>query len=287
VSTEPDRHWLSDTARYLRQFAETENDNLLAAGPRSGEDEPKGKALPVTPDDTTQIDLLAREGAAESAHPSPWGGRPPQPELDPVGIPEAMTCPVPDDSTGRARLLADLEQQVAPCLKCPLGQTRNRLVFGAGAPDAGVMFVGEAPGRDEDEQGIPFVGRAGQLLTKILAAIDFEREEVYIGNILKCRPPGNRDPQAAEVEACEPYLQRQIELIRPAVICALGRISGQTLLRTTATLTRLREKVHRYQGRPLVVTYHPAALLRNPHWKRPAWEDVQLLRRIHDQEVGR
>jgi len=286
VSGADNTSWLSESARYLRQFAASENDNLLAAGRGSAQDEPE-EAQPVGSDDTTQINLLAPEGAAESARPLPWGGQAPRPETDPVGIPDAMTCPVPGQRAERARLLGELETAVAPCLKCALGESRITFVFGAGDPDAGVMFIGEAPGRDEDEQGEPFVGRAGQLLTRIIEAIDFTREEVYIGNILKCRPPGNRDPQAGEVEACEPYLHRQIELIQPKVICALGRIAGQTLLRTTAPLGTLREQVHRYRGCPLVVTYHPAALLRNPNWKRPTWEDIQLVREIHDREDTR
>ncbi len=284
--SEGGRGWLGDTARYLRQLAEAEGDtllptgdNLLADDPRSGEDE---RVM-----DATQLDILAREGAPESARPLPWGGAPPRSGLDPVGIPETMTCPIPASAAERADLLARMEREISPCLKCPLGEGRTNLVFGTGRPDAGAMFIGEAPGHDEDLQGEPFVGRAGQLLNRILEAIGWRREEVYIGNILKCRPPGNRDPQPVEVEACEPYLHRQIALIQPAVICALGRIAGQTLLRTREPLTRLREKVHRYQGRPLIVTYHPAALLRNPHWKRPTWEDIQLLREIHDREVAR
>jgi DNA polymerase len=159
-------------------------------------------------------------------------------------------------------------------------------VFGVGNPNASLMLIGEAPGAEEDRQGEPFVGRAGQLLNQILRAIEFSREDVYIANILKCRPPGNRDPQPAEVEACEPYLHHQIELIQPVVICALGRIAAQTLLKTKTPLGKLREKVHPYRGRPLVVTYHPAALLRNAKWKRPTWEDVQRLKKIHDERLG-
>jgi DNA polymerase len=149
------------------------------------------------------------------------------------------------------------------------------------------MLIGEAPGRDEDLSGVPFVGRAGQLLNKILEAIRFKREDVYIANIVKCRPPNNRDPLPSEVEKCEPYLKKQIDIIQPKFILALGRIAGQTLLRTNASLTQLRGKVHNYHGIKLIVTYHPAALLRNPHWKRPAWEDVQFLRKLYDEEITR
>ncbi|MBN1291108.1 MAG: uracil-DNA glycosylase [Candidatus Latescibacteria bacterium] len=181
--------------------------------------------------------------------------------------------------------LNDLYTAVCGCTRCPLGATRNKFVFGAGNPHADVMFIGEAPGADEDAQGIPFVGRAGQLLTKMIEAIKLSREEVFIGNILKCRPPGNRDPKPVEIECCEPILVRQIELIRPTIICALGRIAGQTLLRSKSSLGALRGKIHDYHGVKLMVTYHPAALLRNPNWKPQAWGDLKFLRREYDGMV--
>jgi uracil-DNA glycosylase len=148
------------------------------------------------------------------------------------------------------------------------------------------MCVGEAPGANEDEQGVPFVGQAGQLLTKILEAIQLSRDDVFIANVLKHRPPGNRNPLPEEVVACSPYLIRQIELIRPKVILALGTFAAQTLLETKLTIGKLRGQIHSYYGVPLVVTYHPAALLRNPAWKRPTWEDVQLARRILDRSAA-
>lgn len=187
----------------------------------------------------------------------------------------------------KAALLAELDaKQVSVCTRCPLHKTRTHTVFGVGNPDSDLVFVGEAPGRDEDLSGEPFVGRAGQLLNKILAAIGFQREDVYIANILKCRPPENRDPAPDEVLQCEPYLLRQLEIIEPAAICALGRIAATTLLKTKRSLSSMRTEVHDYHGIPMVVTYHPAALLRNPNWKRPAWEDVQKLRALYDQRVG-
>ena len=146
-----------------------------------------------------------------------------------------------------------------------------------------IMFIGEAPGKDEDEQGEPFVGRAGQLLNKIIEAVALKREDVFICNILKCRPPNNRDPLPSEMETCTPYLHKQIELVKPKFIICLGRISAQWLLKTTSTLTSLRERVHEYQGAKLIVTYHPAALLRNPNWKRPAWEDMKLFKKLYDE----
>ena len=175
-----------------------------------------------------------------------------------------------------------LRREVEGCRKCQLWRSRRRVVFGAGDTEAGIMFVGEAPGEEEDLRGEPFVGAAGELLTRMIRAIRMERREVYIANVLKCRPPGNRDPLPEEIEACKPYLFRQIELVKPKVICALGRIAGGTLLGTSLPLSRLRGKVHFALGTKVVVTFHPAALLRNPGWKRQAWEDMKLLRREYD-----
>jgi DNA polymerase len=183
---------------------------------------------------------------------------------------------------GKASALAALRDEVLPCTACALHEGRHSTVFGAGSPDADLVFIGEAPGRDEDLQGEPFVGRSGQLLTKILAAIGYERDEVFICNILKCRPPNNRDPQPGEVKACEPHLKRQLEILDPRVICCLGRVAAQTLLGTDASLKRLRETVHFYEGIPVMATYHPAALLRNPGWKRETWNDVRKLRALID-----
>ena len=171
---------------------------------------------------------------------------------------------------------------VATCTRCPLYATATNPVPGVGNPTADLMIVGEAPGANEDEKGEPFVGAAGQLLTKILAAVELRREDVYICNVLKHRPPGNRNPMPDEVAACSPYLFRQFELIRPKAILALGTFAAQTLLQTKLGIGKLRSQVHRFHGVPLIVTYHPAALLRNPSWKRPTWEDVQLVRRILD-----
>jgi uracil-DNA glycosylase len=178
--------------------------------------------------------------------------------------------------------LDEIARMVAKCTRCRLYKTAINPVPGEGKPKAKLVCVGEAPGAKEDETGRPFVGQAGQLLTKILAAIDMTREEVFICNVLKHRPPGNRNPLPDEVEACSPYLIRQLELIKPKVIVAFGTFAAQTLLNTKTPLGQLRGLVHRYHGTPLVVTYHPAALLRNPAWKRPTWEDVKLARRVLD-----
>jgi uracil-DNA glycosylase len=179
--------------------------------------------------------------------------------------------------TDTVEKLAALAKTVSVCTRCALHSSRTQTVFGVGNPQAKLMFIGEAPGADEDAKGEPFVGRAGQLLNKIIAAMGMTREEVYIGNILKCRPPQNRDPLPSEVECCEEYLRAQIALIQPKYICALGRIAAHWLLKTEAPLGALRESTHIYEGIPVVVTYHPAALLRNPGFKAPCWEDMKKL----------
>ena len=182
--------------------------------------------------------------------------------------------------------LKAIAEAVESCTRCPLYKTANRGVPGAGAAKARLVCVGEAPGANEDETGLPFVGAAGALLTKILAAVELTREEVFITNVVKHRPPGNRNPMPNEIEACSPYLVRQLELIKPKVIVAFGTFAAQTLLNSKTPIGKLRGEVHKYHGIPLVVTYHPAALLRNPSWKRPTWEDVKLARRILDSASG-
>lgn len=183
--------------------------------------------------------------------------------------------------------LIDLNNSICQCTKCPLGSTRTKFVFGVGNPNADIMVIGEAPGADEDAQGEPFVGRAGQLLTRILQAIGFEREDVFIANILKCRPPGNRTPIPSEVEQCEPFLHQQIKLIQPKFILAVGLTAANTLLKEKYKMGDIRGKIFDYQGVKMLVTYHPAALLRNPEWKKFTWEDVQLLRRLYDEETNK
>jgi len=196
--------------------------------------------------------------------------------------------PKPRNRKQKSAALQTLAAEVAPCTQCQLYSNRTQTVFGVGSSDADLVFIGEAPGRDEDLQGEPFVGRAGQLLNEILKAIGFRRQDVYICNILKCRPPQNRDPEREEVESCEPYLKQQLEILEPKIICCLGRVAAQTLLGTRASLTSMRETIHFYAGIPVLVTFHPAALLRNPNWKRPTWEDVRKLRALYDalKELG-
>jgi len=177
-------------------------------------------------------------------------------------------------------------QDLGDCKRCSLSQTRNHLVFGQGSPSAELMFVGEAPGRDEDLQGVPFVGRAGQLLTKIIAAMGKTREEVYIANILKCRPPQNRNPNPDEIRVCSPFLKRQIAAIQPRVVCALGTFAAQTMLNTDTSIGRLRGRPHPLNETcVLVPTYHPAYLLRSPAKKREVWDDMQMIMKLLDWEM--
>ncbi len=198
----------------------------------------------------------------------------------------AEAAPKLADPVMNAATLDGFHADISGCMKCPLGATRTSFVFGSGNPDADVMVIGEAPGADEDAQGLPFVGRAGQLLTKILESIELQRDDVYICNILKCRPPNNRKPLVGETDSCEPYLWKQIELIKPKFILALGLTAAHTLLKTSQTMTALRGTVHDYQGIRTLVTYHPAALLRNPEWKKLVWEDVKFLRSLYQEAKG-
>lgn len=182
----------------------------------------------------------------------------------------------------KAKTLEELDKLINKCTKCVLHESRTNFVFGVGNPNADVMVVGEGPGAEEDAQGEPFVGRAGKLLNDILKAINFNREEVYIANVVKSRPPGNRTPTSEEMDACIPYLKKQIELIKPKLILCLGLTAAQGLLKKRDSLTKLRGQLYEYMGAKVMVTYHPAALLRNPNWKRPCWEDVQKFRKLYD-----
>ncbi|MBM3751179.1 MAG: uracil-DNA glycosylase [Acidimicrobiia bacterium] len=180
--------------------------------------------------------------------------------------------------------LDTIRADIGDCTRCKLHTLgRQRIVFGSGNPRAELMFVGEAPGADEDEQGLPFVGKAGQLLTKIIEAIEMKREDVYIANVIKCRPPANRNPELDEVATCEPFLFRQIDLIKPRVIVALGTHAAHTLLKTDVPISRIRGKQHEYRGAILIPTFHPAYLLRSPDRKREVWEDMKLVKSLLTQ----
>ena len=183
----------------------------------------------------------------------------------------------------KANTLEQLEGLINQCTACKLHEGRNKFVFGSGNPNADVMVVGEGPGAEEAKQGLPFVGRAGKLLTDILKAIKFERDDVYIANIVKCRPPDNRTPLPDEMDTCLPYLKKQIEIIKPRLILCLGLTAAKGLLKKRDSLTSMRGKVFEFENIKVMVTYHPAALLRNPNWKRPCWEDLQKFRKLYDE----
>ena len=229
----------------------------------------------------TSRDPRWRERAAKAA---------PQPAESGATASPVATERASDEATGEpvvllrraAEVLELLRTDIGPaCTRCKLHTLgRTQVVFGVGNPNAQLMFVGEAPGADEDEQGVPFVGRAGQLLTKIIEAIELKRDDVYIANVIKCRPPQNRNPEPDEVEQCEPFLFQQIDAIKPRVIVALGKFGAQTLLRTQDPISRLRGRVFDYRGSKLVPTFHPAYLLRNPPAKREVWEDMKLVRQL-------
>jgi len=201
----------------------------------------------------------------------------------------AVVDPGPRDARadGAGERLEALAREAESCTECRLCETRNRVVFGVGDPAARLMFVGEGPGAEEDRQGLPFVGRAGELLDKMIRAIDLDRQRVYIANVVKCRPPGNRDPLPDEVEACRRYLEGQIDAVAPALLVCLGRVAAQALLGSDETLGKMRGAVYQVRGVETRVTYHPAALLRNTALKRPAWQDLQQIRdRLREIEAG-
>ena len=234
----------------------------------------------MNPDDIRDhLTFAAELGVAGVSRDAAWRRRaePPPPEAavaDPV-VASPLSVVRPDGT------LQEIRADIGDCTRCKLHTLgRQQIVFGAGNPRAELMFVGEAPGADEDVQGVPFVGRAGQLLTKIIEAIALTRDDVYIANVIKCRPPQNRNPEPDEVATCEPFLFRQIDSIRPKVIVALGKFATQALLKTEDPISRLRGRVFDYRGAKLIPTFHPAYLLRNPSSKRDVWEDMKLVKRL-------
>jgi DNA polymerase len=266
-----------NTARMVRQRLES----LARAGvthlPRS-----RPSAVPSEPASASPTDdTTAAEAQRGEIHASPEASgtssslRTVRGEI-PLFAAAERTPALPTEE--RVRRLADLKEQVARCTRCAaLVECRTQAVFGVGSPTARLCFVGEAPGQEEDRQGEPFVGAAGQLLNRILAACKLERDEVYILNVLKCRPPGNRNPLPDEAANCRGFLEQQIEIIRPEFLCALGGVAAQALLETNSSIGNLRGRIHAYRGIPVVCTYHPAYLLRNPSAKRYVWDDMKML----------
>ena len=228
------------------------------------------EAAPPPPPFPGEPDTHVRAGA-------PVPGTTPHPPS-----PRAPAAYIDSDQIARLPILAEVREIALGCPRCGLANTRKHVVFGEGRENADVMVVGEAPGQDEDRTGRPFVGRAGKLLDLLLLSSGFAREDVYICNVLKCRPPQNRNPQPDEVDACSPYLVRQVELVQPRVILAFGAFAAQTLLGSDISIGKLRGRTHQYRGVPLVPTYHPAACLRHPAWVRSVWEDLQRARDVLD-----
>lgn len=250
-----DRRGAAELVLAARKGATSGAASAAATGPP-----PTGSAATTPP--RTRSSAPASTAAAPATRPPASAGDDPRPEMD----------------------YDTLRDEAMGCTRCGLSKTRTTVVFSDGSPNARVMVVGEAPGANEDRTGLPFVGAAGKLLDLMLAAVELSREEsVYICNVLKCRPPGNRNPESVEISACSPFLLRQIELVRPEVILAVGTFAAQLLTASQDALGKLRGTVYRYEGVPLVVTYHPAALLRNAGWSRPTWDDLQLLRGILDE----
>jgi DNA polymerase len=203
-----------------------------------------------------------------------------------LGVPEEVQEVAVTFARSAAEALATIREDIGDCTRCKLhGLGRTQIVFGVGNPSADLMFVGEAPGADEDIQGIPFVGRAGQLLTKMIEAMGFSRDDVYIANVLKCRPPGNRNPEPDEIAMCEPFLFRQLASIDPKVVIALGAFAARTLLKTDAPISRLRGRVFDFRGAKLIPTFHPSFLLRSPGYKREAWDDLKLALSLLERPV--
>jgi len=263
--------------QYLRQQAELGGSEIYVA--EAGQ--MGSRAVTRNPIDTAVAAPLPRGPAAPPAA-VPWQrGAPPIP-----GPGLAIELPIGDlmgDGLGELNSLEAIAEKVAACTRCGLAQSRKHTVPGEGNPSAQLMLVGEGPGATEDETGRPFVGAAGELLTQILGSIGIPRESVFIANVVKCRPPQNRKPLPDEAAACLPYLRRQVQLVRPKVLLALGATAAEGLLGVRKSLGELRGAVHTFGGIPLVVTYHPAALLRNPNWKKPTWDDVRIARQLLDR----
>lgn len=256
---------LDRSGRFLKQRQELFGD-IATTGKQT---EMKKQTAPK-PDAATAVTAVTA-GAPKADAPAPAAASP----FEYPGEPWVASASLPE-----------LDAAICDCRKCALGDTRTKFVFGTGDPDADLMFIGEGPGADEDAKGEPFVGRAGQLLNKIIEAIGMKREQVYICNIVKCRPPNNRAPLPAEEESCTPYLMKQIELVKPKFIVCLGRTAGQWILQTTDGLSAMRGRIHDFRGIGLIVTYHPAALLRNPEWKKPTWEDMKMLMTAYEAARG-
>ena len=274
--------FVQDLRRYLCQRIDA--GERVAILPVSDTEAPEPASSPgaASRARSEHMDVRAARVTSEAEARMAGAERPPQGTFPAAGAGRPGGAAAAAATAAAGDSLAQVAAEIRACTKCRLHATRTQAVPGVGPERAGLVCVGEGPGADEDAQGEPFVGRAGQLLNKILAAVHLRRDEVYITNIVKCRPPENRDPLPDEVAACQPYLERQLRLLEPRVICALGRHAASALLGTQESLSKLRAGRHFYRGIRVFPTYHPAALLRNPQWKRPVWEDIQKVRRAVD-----
>jgi DNA polymerase len=255
--------------------------------------------MPASPDDLiAHLRYYAEIGVEGASRDAAWRRRESAEPRAAAALTDAPTpatrsddppaeAPVLSIARSRDEALAAVRADIGDCTRCKLHTGRTNIVFGVGNPDSPLMFVGEGPGADEDEQGVPFVGRAGQLLTQIIKAMGYERDAVYIANVVKCRPPGNRNPEPDEIEQCEPFLQRQIEIIQPKVVVALGKFAAQTLLRTTDPISKLRGRFHRMGRTRVMPTFHPSYLLRTPSAKREVWEDMKQVMAVLREDAGR
>jgi uracil-DNA glycosylase len=256
--------------------------------------EPRGGGIP-RPAVMQRAQAAAQPTRAPSPAPSPAPSEPrpaprPIPEAPrvvPQAAPPSAASPSPAMAEGERPTLDQIRRELGDCQRCKLCSGRKNIVFGVGNPRAELVFVGEGPGEQEDLQGVPFVGAAGELLTKMIGAMGFHRDEIYICNVVKCRPPGNRNPEPDEVRACEPFLRAQLKAVEPKVIVALGKFAAQTLLRDSTPISRLRGQWREYQGIQLMPTFHPAYLLRQPMEKRKAWEDLQQVMKLFGKQPGK
>ena len=279
--------------RYLRQQIEIGGPELLIShGGALPEQKPSQEVASIAGNDASAASRPRGDGGHGEAPREPKPSRERTPKDWRAGAPPipgpglTIATPAVDLLSPRGpewNTLDDVARDIAQCRKCFLCEGRKKVVPGEGSSKADMVFVGEGPGQTEDETGRPFVGKAGELLTDILGALGLKREQVFICNVVKCRPPQNRKPLPDEMSACYPYLEAQLALIQPRVIVAMGATAAEALLQTRRSLADLRSKVHSYRGIPLVVTYHPAALLRNPNWKKPTWDDVRIARQLIDR----
>ena len=267
---------LADVRRYLGWHRDVAGEELHASSDGALGAIAAAVSVEVTVDGSSTPPVVV-EYREVSAEVTPSAVHPPSAPRQAIRSPSPAPEPVLVRDSDEAPRLDEVRRTLGDCKRCKLCSGRKNLVFGVGNPKARLVFVGEGPGAEEDNQGIPFVGAAGQLLTKMIAAMGYTRDEVYICNVVKCRPPGNRNPEPDEIEACQPFLEAQLNAIRPSVIIALGKFAAQTLLRTDTPITRLRGQWREYVGVPLMPTFHPAYLLRNPAEKKAAWTDLQAV----------